>query len=127
MSDESYFTPSTGPDAITTVVTRLEEGLSDARKLTPVVVTDAESPYTITPTVDLIYIQSTTAVSVLLPTAPSDGDTYEIMAANVTGTVTVDRNGNAINTVGANDTITVAFTDVKKYTWVAADNTWFRR
>ena len=76
---------------------------------------------------DLVTCDTTGAgYTVNLPLIPVDGDTYEVFKEVAANTLTIGRNGQTINFVAANDTMTAALS-CKRFTWSAAANTWLVR
>lgn len=129
MSDQSSFIDAALSDG-NSVASQIRLGLlatfGKARLMTNNHLT-GPGPYTFAGGLDLLSFDTTSAgITINLPAAPLDGDTYEVVKTVAANTLTVGRNGKTINGAAADDTLTGAYS-WKRYTWNATANTWLMR
>lgn len=83
-------------------------------------------PYTLDGTVDQVWVAGTLTVN--LPAAPNDGDTYDFLQETNGATLTIGRNGKNIDGAASDTTVVGGASNVwKTLTWSASANTWRTR
>lgn len=129
MSDQSTFIASELNDG-NSVASQIRAGLlssfGKARLRRPHFMNSATlTAYTLAGDYDEGWADCTTApCTYTLPANPQDGDHYVLGKVDGSGnSLTIARNGKTINSVAANQTITLQLVP-KRLTWVAAANTW---
>ena len=84
-------------------------------------------PQTLAPDVDLVIGNCAGgSFTINLPSNPTDGDRYEALKLGATNTLTIGRNGETINGVAADSTLTGSGDSIV-FTWSSDADTWGAR